>query len=254
MTLIWDIETGPLDDELVAKFSPQFTPPPHPGEFNPASVKVGNLKDQAKIAAKIEEARAAHADAAANYEMTVASAKATHLASCIANAALSPLTGRVLAIGFQTEKGVAIEDGGGDEEDLLNRFWAMVAKCRAVAGGPKKMVGANIFGFDLPFLMRRSWILQVDPPSSVITGRYFSPMFIDLCEVWLCGQRFGSGISASLDTMARALGVGEKPADVTGADFAKLWGGTAEEKWMAVGYLKNDLAMTSRVAERLGVG
>ena len=251
--LIWDIETGPLDDEFVAKFSPEFTPPPHPGEFSPASVKTGNLKDAAKIAAKIEDARAAHADAVANYEMTVASAKAAHLADCLANAALSPLTGRVLAIGFQTEKGVAIEDGGGDEEDLLNRFWAMVAKCRANAGSPRKMVGVNIFGFDLPFLIRRSWILQVDVPGSVITGRYFSPMFIDLCEVWLCGQRFGQ-VPASLDTMARALGVGEKPPGVTGADFAKLWGGTADERGRAVEYLKNDLAMTSRVAERLGVG
>ena len=252
--LVWDIETGGLDEETVLRFSPEFTPPPHPGEFDPRSVKTGNLKDAAKITAKIEDARAAHADAVANYEMTVASAKAAHLADCLANAALSPLTGRVLAIGFQTEKGSAIEDGGGDEEDLLNRFWAMVAKCRAFAGGPKKMIGVNIFGFDLPFLIRRSWILQVDVPASVVTGRYFSPMFIDLCEVWLCGQRMGSGISASLDTMARALGVGEKPPGVTGADFARLWNGTADERRQAVDYLKNDLAMTGRVAERLGVG
>jgi len=252
--LIFDCETGPLDDESVAKFSPEFILPPHPGEFSPASVKYGNLKDEAKRAAKLEEARAAHADAVANYDMTVTSARAAHLADCLANAALSPLTGRVLAIGVQTEKGVGIEHCDGDEVALLNKFWALYSRCRAMSPSPKKMVGANILGFDLPFLIRRSWILQVDVPHNVRNGRYFDAMFIDLCEVWLCGQRFGSGISASLDTMARALGVGEKPAGVTGADFAKLWGGTADEKAKAVEYLRNDLAMTAKVAERLGVG
>jgi hypothetical protein len=246
--LIFDIETGPLDNESVAKFSPEFAPPPHPGEFNPAGVKFGNLKDEAKRAAKLEEAKTAHADAVANYESSTAAAKAAHLADCLANAALSPLTGRVLAIGFQTSKGVSIEDGGGDEEDLLNRFWAMYAKCRAAAPSPRKMVGANIFGFDLPFLVRRSWILQVEFPQSVRNGRYFDSMFVDLCDVWLCGQRFGSE-PASLDVMSRALGIGQKNG--SGAEFARLW---QEDRAKAIEYLTNDLAITTKVAERLGVG
>lgn len=58
--LCFDIETCPLSEEVVLAAAGEFIPPPHPGEFDPGSVKLGNLKDQAKIEAKIAEARAAH--------------------------------------------------------------------------------------------------------------------------------------------------------------------------------------------------
>ncbi|MGK3946596.1 hypothetical protein ABK046_50585, partial [Streptomyces caeruleatus] len=80
----------------IEELIPFFEGPEPPGEFDPEAVKLGNVKDPAKRADKIEEARAKHADALANFAATYAEAKAQHRESFISKAALSPLTGRVL--------------------------------------------------------------------------------------------------------------------------------------------------------------
>jgi hypothetical protein len=257
--LIFDIETAGLDDVTLARICPEFIPPHHPGNFDPAAVAIGNLKDQSKIDDKIAKAREAHELAVSSYNANRLALAKQHFAAFKDKAALDATTGRVLAIGFQsgddgpTSRGkFAIEDGKGDEAALLAAaFWAKYAKCRTTAGGPRKLVGANILQFDLPFLIRRSWILGVDVPATVRNGRYFDQLFVDVREVWLCGQRWGECSSSSLDSMSRALGVGAKNGN--GADFAKLWSGTADERNQAVEYLKNDLALTAAVAKRLGV-
>lgn len=250
--LIFDIETGPLPEETLLQFADEFVPPPHPGEFDASAVKVGNLKDAAKIQQKIDDARAAHACAVAEHDANCITAQLAWRQSLIEKAALSPITGCVLAIGFRaTETGkAAIEDGKGDEAEVLNSFWRQYLKSRNTN---RKMVGCNIASFDLPFLVRRSWILGVDvPASAIVQRRYFDQLFVDLRDVWLLGQRW-TDCPSSLDLMARALGCGCKPADVGGGDFARLWNGTHEEKQQAVAYLLNDLDMTAQVAERLGV-
>ena len=66
--VFFDIETGPLDRDTLASQLPPF---------DPAEVKVGNIKDPALIAAKIESARS------------------NHEAQFFAKAALSPATGKV---------------------------------------------------------------------------------------------------------------------------------------------------------------
>jgi len=256
--LVFDIETGGLDDKELAAICPEFIPPPHPGTFDPASVKIGNLKDQSKIDAKIEEAKIAHAAAVENYDRDRIALAEQHFAAFRDKAALDATTGRVVAIGYQAADSgkVAISDGKGEEATVLAEFWGKYQKCRQQPGSPRKMVGCNIFGFDLPFLIRRSWMNGVDVPSTVVSNRrYFDQLFVDLREVWLLGQRWGD-CGSSLDTMARALGVGEKRDGVNGvkgADFARLWVGTAEERALAVAYLKNDLELTAGVAKRLGV-
>ena len=59
-TVVFDIETGPGDAGLLEKL---FAPPadlPEVGEFDESAVKVGNLKDPAKIAAKIWDEQEKH--------------------------------------------------------------------------------------------------------------------------------------------------------------------------------------------------
>lgn len=245
--LIFDIETGGLPDEILRKFAPEFTEPPHPGEFNPSAVKLGNLKDQTKINDKMESARAAHAEAVQSHSANVEAARAEHWQKVVEGAALSPITGQVLAIGLRSAKGISILEG--DESDLIIAFWSQYEKMRQQN---RQLIGCNIFGFDLPFLIRRSWILRIDIPSTVRDGRYWNRLFVDLRDVWLCGQQWAQTPS-SLDIMARALEVGEKPADIGGGDFARLYRGTPEEKAAALEYLRNDLDMTAKVAERLAV-
>lgn len=245
--LIFDIETGPLADDVVAQHF-TFEELPHPGEFDPASVKYGNTKDEAKRAVKLEECRQAHNLAVANYEHTVAAARDEAWQQFKDNAALSATTGMVLAIGIQRGDKAGIFKG--DEPTILAKFWKKYLECRPQT----KLVGCNIFEFDLPFLIRRSWILGVDVPRSVCEfGKWnnFDPLFVDIRQRWQLGQR--NGCPSSLDTMARALCCGHKTDGINGGDFARLWLGTSEEHQQAVGYLLNDLQLTASVAARLGV-
>ncbi|HZR17850.1 MAG TPA: ribonuclease H-like domain-containing protein [Verrucomicrobiae bacterium] len=214
-TLIFDIETGPLDD---LETSGMMTP------FDPAGVKCGNLKDPEKIAAKLAEAEAAH-----RHEF-------------VERAALDPLTGRVLAIGLMTQEAQFSVIADEDEARLLQDFWR---SCRGDKGRLNRMVGFNSRSFDLPFLIRRSFKHRVDIPFGVRRGRYWSDEMIDLREEWQLGDRQARG---SLDAIARHLGVGKKNGH--GEDFSRLW---REDRLKAVDYLRTDLELTLGVAQALRV-
>ena len=187
-------------------------------EFDPAEVKVGNLKDAEKIAAKIAEA------------------KANHLADFTEKAALSPVTGRVLAIGLLAGQTFSVI-GHDDEAQLLRDFWC--------ASEGVELIGFNIIPFDLPFLIRRSWKLGVPVPSHIRHGRYFADTITDLRAEWQLGNREFRG---GLDYVARFLGVGEKSG--SGKDFAATW---EIDRRAALKYLEHDCRLTLAVAERMGV-
>ena len=229
-TIVFDIETGPLPEaELEALLPP----------FDPAEVKVGNLKDPEKIAAKIAEA------------------EANHRQSFVDRAALDPLTGRVLAIGVLDVSGAPAEVkiiGWQDEAELLRDFWEL---CMGDMGRVNELIGFNSHLFDLPFLVRRSWKHRVQVPRGIRRGRYWSDQSVDLRESWQLGDRMARG---SLDAIARHLGVGAKLSApvakcvphgpmITGKDFAGLW---VSDRSTAEAYLRNDLELTVKVAERLG--
>ena len=241
-TIVFDVETGPLaESELSALLPP----------FDPAEVRTGNLKDPAKIAEKIAEA------------------EACHRREFFDRAALDPLTGRVVAIGLlvfpeiggchaetrSTRRGEAADgttDGIGegrcviigheDEGQTLREFWGYA---QAEMGRMNPMIGFNIFGFDLPFLIRRSWKLRVPIPFGIRRGRYWGDQMIDLRDAWQLGDRQARG---SLDSIAKHLGVGAKNGD--GKAFAELW---RSDRAKAEAYLRNDLELTAKIAYALGL-
>jgi bacterioferritin-associated ferredoxin len=227
--IFFDIETGALPESEIAAMIPPF---------DPAEVKTGNLKDPEKIAAKIAEA------------------EANHKRDFIEKAALDPLTGRVLAIGLIRETphpgplpraervcdGEFVAIGHEDEARTLAEFWEL---CKGEMGRINQMVGFNVHTFDLPFLIRRSFKHRVPVPFGIRRGRYWGEEMIDLREVWQLGDRQARG---SLDSISKHLGVGAKCGD--GKDFAKLW---LEDREQAIAYLRNDLELTRRVADALGV-
>jgi hypothetical protein len=73
-SIVFDIETAPLPVQVVRERVAPFTPPPHPGQFDQSKVAVGNLKDPAKIAAKIAEAEQKHSTLVENYAQDCANA------------------------------------------------------------------------------------------------------------------------------------------------------------------------------------
>jgi len=252
--IVWDIETGPLDKSTVLARTPDFKPPERPGDFDPSAVKLGNLKDEAKIAAKIEAEREKHDRTVANYEKNIAAAKEVHESEAMEKAALSPITGEVLAIGYKSAKGTLMRIAGQDhdrltEADLISEFWERYQNCIAPA---RKLVGHNIFGFDLPFLINRSWVLDITVPKGVIDRDRFwnERIFVDTMKRWSLG-RYGEWVK--LDTLSQLFGGTGKPEGVTGAMFADLIKGNEEEKKAAVDYLFNDLEMTWKVAVAMGV-
>ena len=244
--IVFDIETGPLPDEVLEARVQPFECPPHPGEFDASAVKTGNIKDPAKIKEKVEAAREAHAAAVARYEADVAAAKAQWWADAKSRAALSPLTGRVLAVGYySTDSGNTILDIDEDESGMLGRFWGQYTKAKQAG---RRLVGHNIYGFDIPFLMRRCWLLGFDVPQAVVDrGRWIdSTTLVDTMQLWGCGNRE----PVKLDVIARAFGVGQKPDGIDGGMFSELLVSNPE---LAKKYLANDLQMTAGVAERMGV-
>lgn len=222
--LAFDIETGPLPlDQLQALLPP----------FDEAEVKLGNLKDPDKIKVKVEEARA------------------NHESDFVSRAALSPMTGRVLAIGYWSIDSAkyAIEDGGdGDDREtvMLTRFWKKYLQCRQA---PRRMVGYNCHGFDIPFLIRRSWLLNIDVPSTVIDKWKWidGTTFVDLMSRWSIGDQRGW---VKLDMLGQAFGLGGKTEGVNGAMFHELW---EKDREKACEYLRRDLELTAGLAVRMGV-
>lgn len=236
---IFDIETGPRDWSEIEGF---WKAPEKPGVFDPNSVKYGNTKDAAKRAAKLEEAKLAHAALVADFDAEIEKSKQ----ELLGKAALSPVTGRVLAIGY-LDKQCDIDGltGENTEAAILETFWEYYGTALA---NRDRLVGFNIYGFDLPFIVRRSWLLGVDVPSDVIRdNRYWNKVFIDLMQVWGCGN-YGERIS--LDNLCQFFGGPRKNGD--GAEFSKLWL-NPETRQQAIEYLANDLRMTLEAARKMGV-
>lgn len=212
-TIVFDVETAPLPESELAALLPPF---------DPAEVRTGNLKDPDKIAAKLAEA------------------EANHRRDFFDNAALDPLTGRVLVVGLLDQGGVRFLDNE-NEAAVLREFWTV---CRGEQGRINQLVGFNTHLFDLPFLIRRSWKHRVPVPFGVRRGRYWGDEMVDVRDAWQLGDRQARG---SLDAIAKHLGIGGKNGN--GADFAKVW---QTDRAKAVEYLRNDLELTAKLADVLG--
>ncbi len=241
-SVVLDIETGPLPWSEIEQY---WTQPKVVEPFDPAFVKYGNLKDKDKRDAKLAEAEAAHKTLVENYETTVEMS----MAQFLDRAALSPITGRVLAIGW-IQPGVQVqpEIWGSNvvadvtEISILREWWKMVA---GWIEQKTTIVGHNLLGFDLPFLIRRSWKHGIDVPRDIRQGRFWSPLIRDTMVEW----QMGSGM-VKLDDLARFFAVGHKTDGVSGDDFARLW---TEDRELACEYLRNDVTMTQLVATAMGL-
>ena len=207
--IIFDIETGPLPED-------QIDIPP----FDASEVKLGNLKDPAKIEAKVEAARVAHRQ------------------TIIDNAALDALTGRVLMVGYKVVGEPFCHAAGYDEKAVIEQFWKAVTRYDRMP----MVVGFNVKGFDLPFLFRRSWALGLQPPGWLRHGRYWHDSVVDLREVWQLGDNRARG---SLDAVAKHLGLGGKTGD--GARFSELFAEKPEE---AIAYCRRDVELTEALYQK----
>lgn len=250
--IVIDIETRPLSLERLKQVVPAFKSQlQHPGEFDPASVKLGNLKDETKIRMKVDQAEMDHQKRCASFYYDLAREESDYWSEIQSKAALAAETATVCAIGYTNTSGtVAIDlDLEMTEEQIIRRFWSKVAACQQ-ASPQRQVIGFNSNKFDIPFLVRRSWYLGVDVPRGVFTPTgYLSHVFIDLLDIWQCGNRRDY---VSLDRVCRACGIPGKPDDCSGAFFHQMVSDEST-RGVAVKYLENDLAMTIGLARKFRV-
>jgi DNA polymerase elongation subunit (family B) len=208
MQTIIDIETASLPIEQIDHLTPTFTAP-------------SNYKDADKIAANIAEQRM----------------------EWFKRAALSPLTGKIVAIGYKTPNQSPVLHVAAEAE-LLNEFWRDFENPADV----HQFIGHNILGFDIPFMIRRSWANKIRVSATVQNGRYLNERrFIDTMTAFQCGNR--SEKFYSLDTVAKFLGFAGK-TEAIGAQFAEI---LATDPKRALAYLAADLQAVEDIAERMGL-
>lgn len=204
-----DIETGALPLAEIIHLKPQFAAP-------------GNYKDPVKIAESI----------------------AAQEAQWLEKAALSPLTGRVLVIGVKPFGPHSPQFFEGDERAMLAEFWNVVG----IGHDFVEWYGHNLSFFDLPFLIKRSWLHGLPVPLSILfesNGRYFNGRrFKDTMTTFQCGNRQDF---VSLNTVGKFFGLGGK-AEENSANFAALY---ATDREAALAHLARDLELTEGIASRM---
>jgi hypothetical protein len=207
-----DIETIPNPDTLALLTEPE--------------VKLGNLKDPAKIADKIAEVKAAQ----------------------IADMGLDPMTGRVLcfaAANNETETGAILEAMTDDAERAVIQELMQMLGYEAM-----RLVTWNGGGFDLPFIYKRAMILGVNPadfqapPLNAWTKRYTTDTHFDLMQVW------GNWTERTkLDTVA-AMVLGERKQEIDFTTFPELMQ-SEEGRNKIAEYCMQDTRLTWRLWERM---
>lgn len=195
------------------------------GSMPEPDVALGNLKDPAKIAEKIEKARADQ----------------------IEKMALSPLYGRVCAfVGMENEltvrKDCIAEDSDAEETRVIEAIF------QAVAG--KRIISYNGNTFDLPFVYRRAVLLGIDPREfgtptlSEMTARYSNKHHIDIMQVW-CG--FGN--YEKLDNLAKAV-LEDRKIEIDFREFPELIQ-TEDGRKRLLDYCQQDVALTLKLWNRI---
>jgi hypothetical protein len=235
-TNIFDIETSPRTDLVI-----EFTKP-----FKRSDVKLGNIKDPEKVAAKMETAEADY----------------WHKAND--KCQLNPFTSEICAIGVHIDGAPDVALLDGSEIQILSKFWSLVAAHNSERWA--YYTGSNNkSAFDPRHIICRSWVNGVSVPEGMVSEQgYLSRCFVDLAQVFLAGADYPSFVGA--DLCAKQLGlIGQdvgfstvKSKDqlsdsdgLTGKNFWKFWQGDDVAKTLAAEYLTNDLAIERAIADRI---
>lgn len=173
-----------------------------------------------------------------------------------ARTSLSGDFGRILCIGFVDEDGAGKMRRGClgwddeserfhcDERATLSEFWEMM---RGFRPRVDRVVGHNLFDFDLKFIYKRSVVHGVRPTVELSFARYRNqPLFDTMCE-W---ERWGYGSKISLDRLARVLDLpSSKNEGVDGSRVAELY--EAGEHRKIYDYCLRDVELTKLIYRRM---
>lgn len=171
---------------------------------------------------------------------------------------LYPTTAQIVAIGllnpdtnrgevlFQSEEPLDtfsedehVHFQSGSERTILEAFWKDVTKY-------EQLITFNGRGFDCPFLLIRSAILQIKPSRNLMPYRYDPAIHCDLLDQL---TYYGAFRKFSLDFYCKSFGIeSPKSHGITGLDIGRL---TAEKRFMDIAhYCLGDLKATAELYHR----
>ncbi len=171
---------------------------------------------------------------------------------------LYPTTARIIAIGMlnpDTNRGKVIfqsdetgetlsEDGhihfiSCPEKEMLTIFWNDIPKY-------DQFITFNGRGFDCPFLLLRSAILQVKPSRNLMPYRYDATIHCDLLDQLTF---YGATRKFSLDFYCKSFGIDSPKAHgITGLDLGRLFG---EKRFQDIAnYCLGDVKATAELFRR----
>jgi predicted PolB exonuclease-like 3'-5' exonuclease len=158
---------------------------------------------------------------------------------------LNPDTGRA-KIMFQANETFDYnsDDGlvhfiSGSEREILEQFWQDI-------GHYSQFITFNGRGFDCPFLMLRSAILQIQPTRNLMPYRYDASIHCDLLEQFTF---YGALRKFNLDFYCKAFGIeSPKTQGITGLDMKRL---VEEKRFKEIAeYNLRDLKATALLFQR----
>lgn len=141
--------------------------------------------------------------------------------------ALSGDFGRILCIGYSDEQTGCRPTAGVlgwneeterfalDEAQMLGEFWLLM---RGFNPMRDRIVGHNIFDFDLRFILKRSRRYGIKPSVDLSFARYRSQPIYDLMCEWEC---WAFGAKVSLDRLAQIFSLPtSKSEEINGSEFS----------------------------------
>lgn len=130
------------------------------------------------------------------------------------------------------------------EQQILTEFWEMLQGFRPSVD---RIVGHNLFDFDLKFIYKRSVVHGVEPTVELSFARYRNQPLFDTMYEW---ERWGYGSKISLDRLARVLNFpSSKDAGVDGSRVCELF--AAGEHRVIHDYCLRDVELTRAIYRRM---
>jgi hypothetical protein len=177
----------------------------------------GALKDPAKIAAALEEARAEQIEKAAldpDYGKIASISYATDVNGPITVCMVGDVYWARLTTDEElVETDAEVIECAYSERDLLAGFWRKFSEC----GG--RCCGYNVLGFDLIYLLRRSMALQVSVPFAPNLAKFRTEPVTDLMMI-LYNWEFGKW--KGLKQVAKLYRLDNPLPDLDGSMFEQM--------------------------------
>lgn len=169
--------------------------------------------------------------------------------------ALSGDFGRILCIGYTDERADGTRRMGVigfdkesktfhlDERQMLERFWNLM---RGFNPSRDRVVGHNIFEFDLRFILKRSRINGICPTAELSFRRYANqPVYDTMCE-WECWSRD----KIKLEHLAAAFSLpSSKTEDIDGGKVFELYQAGRHQE--IFDYCLRDVRLTREIYRRM---